>query len=64
MSQPGQGQSGFAAARRANAQRANQNNPLPPPANNSNQLVAKINQIFDITVDNINSVILNGIDVY
>lgn len=47
MSQPGQGQSGFAAARRANAQRANQNNPLPPPANNSNQLVAKINQIFD-----------------
>lgn len=37
MSQPGQGQSGFASARRANAQRAAQNQPLPDPANNNSQ---------------------------
>lgn len=43
MSQPGQGQSAFASARRANVQRANNQQPVGNP----NQLVAKINQIFD-----------------
>ena len=62
MSQPGQGQSGFASARRANAQRAAQNQPLPDPepapaANNNNQqgqnnqenqnLVPRLNGLLD-----------------